>query len=560
MAQQQNWWMFHGDPAHTGEVTDTNITSATVAKLTNTHSINVPGSILSTPAIVDGFIYVGLANSHAAAVQTSNGGTMLKVDIETGQTVAQFSWSIDIDERDSHGFCGMGCTPAVINGKVYFSAFNGAVYCLNADDMSLSWKTNCRWEDPTQNQPIRNVRNYGAAPQAAGWSSPVVANGKVWVGIGEGENPDLFAFVYCLDANTGVVIWIFSTCQYVQGVNNAPNVLPDSFVALPLQAPTQFTLTNVTPVTLGTSVWSSIAYDEELDTLYCSTGNPVPDSALPSAGYSNGILFLRGSDGTFLNFVQFPPESSYRVSDIDIDVGGSPTLFVRDGRKVVGVGCKNGSYMICDAQTAEILTIRQMLPYMNDGTQIPTVDPHGDDTSANPNPSVTNEQSNALQAENFHGTYSTAALCTSQNRVFIGIGGNNYHYVGAGIDSNSTPFMRAMNMADLDDSWPLAGDPKKYTLAAAAMYTNPGESGISVPAVANDVVFMATTLVALYAFNAADGTLLWSDTTNFGMQTGGFNGGYGYCMGPAIWKDYVVAGALVTGGEGGVLNIYKLGS
>jgi hypothetical protein len=29
-------------------------------------------------------------------------------------------------------------------------------------------------------------------------------------------------------------------------------------------------------------------------------------------------------------------------------------------------------------------------------------------------------------------------------------------------------------------------------------------------------------------------------------------------MGPAIWQDYVVAGALVFGRDGGLLNIYKL--
>ena len=51
------------------------------------------------------------------------------------------------------------------------------------------------------------------------------------------------------------------------------------------------------------------------------------------------------------------------------------------------------------------------------------------------------------------------------------------------------------------------------------------------PAVANDVVFMATTRVALYAFSAHDGELLWADTDNFGPQTGGMSGGYGYCMG-----------------------------
>ncbi|MCU1229875.1 MAG: Quino(hemo)protein alcohol dehydrogenase, PQQ-dependent [Acidobacteria bacterium] len=104
----QNWWMYHGDPAHSGEVTESNISSTTIANLQNIASIDVPGSILSTPAIVDGFIYVGLANSHAPGVESANGGTVLKIDITNGKTVASFSWTIDVNERDSHGFTGMG--------------------------------------------------------------------------------------------------------------------------------------------------------------------------------------------------------------------------------------------------------------------------------------------------------------------------------------------------------------------------------------------------------------------------------------------------------------------
>ena len=50
--------------------------------------------------------------------------------------------------------------------------------------------------------------------------------------------------------------------------------------------------------------------------------------------------------------------------------------------------------------------------------------------------------------------------------------------------------------------------------------------------------------------------MLWED--QLGEQTGGFNGGYGYCLGPAVAGDFVVAGALVFGKRGGVLRIYSL--
>jgi len=100
------------------------------------------------------------------------------------------------------------------------------------------------------------------------------------------------------------------------------------------------------------------------------------------------------------------------------------------------------------------------------------------------------------------------------------------------------------------------GNPRRYSTCRPPMYTTMGESGLSSPAVVNDVVFFATTKLSLYAFAVADGRLLWQDV--LGWQTGGLNGGYGYCMGPAIWQNYVVAGGLIAGSDGGVLKIYAL--
>jgi outer membrane protein assembly factor BamB len=95
-----------------------------------------------------------------------------------------------------------------------------------------------------------------------------------------------------------------------------------------------------------------------------------------------------------------------------------------------------------------------------------------------------------------------------------------------------------------------------YTGSTPPMYTNPAECALSLPVVVNDLVFCATTHVSLYAFDAATGTPLWSD--QLGMQTLGLNGGYGFCFGPAVWGDYVVAGALVNGLDGGLLRIWSL--
>lgn len=553
--------MFHGDPAHTGLVQGSRIDSSNVGKLQVLHDIELAGPVLSVPAVVDGFVYVGLANSHDAP--GANGGQFLKIDAATGKTVAQFEWAIDPADGDTHGFMGMGCTPAIAtspldgNTYVYFSAFNGKLYCLSADDLHLVWVTDLRNADALHNQPVSNLGPGG--PPAAGWSSPVVAvdigNGCVFLGMGEGENPLLFGFVFCVDMTSGDVIWIYCTCQFEENVPNAANMLPPATVLGDL--PAGYTIGPQNPVIRGCSVWSSIAYDDSLGRLYCATGNPVPDSTLPSKGFSNGILALDATTGGYRGFFQAPPESSYRDTDVDVDFGGSPALFTVNGRRVVCAGCKNGGFFVLDAVTLQLLRWRQLLPYYNDGTQIPSVDPHVGPNDARMDPFVPNRMSQGEDQENYSGTYSTPAIHAEMGRIFIGVGGNNYHNVQAGIDYATTPFLRAMEWDTLEDAWEMDdSDPRLYLQAQPPMYRTPGESGLSSPAVVNDVVFCSTSKISVYAFDAWSGKMLWED--GLGEQTGGTNGGYGYCLGPAVAGDFVVAGALVFGKRGGVLRIYSL--
>lgn len=595
-----NWWMYHGNEQHTGHVeSGSRIDSRSVPGLKLLHSIQMPGPVVCIPSVVDGYAFLGIANNRFS--EGANGGAVYKVQLATGWIVATFAWDLGDDLPDGHGFAGMGCSPAVAvpeggtldEGKVYFSGFNGKVYCLSAADLSLVWALDLRHADLSKNQPVTNIRGTAEDPvpglptysPAAGWSSPVVADGRVYVGIGEGESPFLFSFIFCLDAQSGRVEWIYCTCQFEEGRDNRPNVLPREVVRDGL--PAGFEVFDGEPLVRGCSVWSSIAFDPKLNRLYFGTGNAVPDGALPSKGYSNGLMSLDASTGDFRGFFQVRAESSYRPSDNDIDVGASPTLFYRPGvdnqwpgtnptinRIVVGFGCKNGAYYLLDGEKMQLLSWRQMLPYYNNGLQIPTVDPHQGTTEESANlpgvhpplqPPVTNAESNATQGENFHGMYSCAAVCPQFARLFMGLGGANYNFVGSGIDTPTTPFMRAIDWNTMSDVWPFDDhDPKRYLKARPPMYTHDGECGLSSPAVVNDVVFCTTSNIAVYAFDVRDGALLWSH--NMGSQTGGYlkntpgnPGGYGFSMGPAVWADYVIAGALVLGKEaGGILEIFAL--
>jgi outer membrane protein assembly factor BamB len=597
------WWMYHNGAGHGGYVAQSAISSANAGQLQLKHQLQLGGPILSVPAVTNGFVYVGLANSKAS--YGGNGGSLLKVSLADGTVAATYTWDIPVGERDSHGFTGMGCTPAVTGGFVYFSAFNGKLYCLNEADLTVAWITDLRREDPMQNQPVTNDMGSDQDPPAAGWSSPLVVNGNVYVGMGEGENPDLFGFVYCLDAQTGKVKWVFCTSQFdppqydsngnqtSAGTPNQPNHIPQSVVRGTILP--GFTAADDSKAVRGASVWSGIAYDPDLDRLYLSTGNPQQgvDGGLPTAGgtgpvfpqpYTYSILSLDAAAGTFVDVFAPTQDTSYRETDTDVDFGGSPILYTQDGQKRVAVANKNGTVFVLD-QNLKLVAQRQMLPYDTGGHQVPTVDPHPASQALAP-PTPSNDESNdPLNAgENYSGTFGAPAVDPVNGRLFVGLGGPNYHSPGPGIDYQSTPFMRALDWNPVNGilpdaaQWPVADytfattqgnvTVQRYAGATPApvapdlgmagdqMYQNPGEGCIGSPMVVNGVVFVATQNISLYAFDSVTGKALWKD--DLGQQTLGLNGGYGYCMGPASDGTYVVAGALVNGRDGGVLRIYGL--
>jgi len=79
-------------------------------------------------------------------------------------------------------------SPAVANGKVYIGSYDKKVYCLDASTGTKIWE-------------------YTTGGNVS--SSPAVADGKVYVGSDDGK-------VYCFDASTGSKIWNYTTSNRVR--------------------------------------------------------------------------------------------------------------------------------------------------------------------------------------------------------------------------------------------------------------------------------------------------------------------------------------------------------
>jgi outer membrane protein assembly factor BamB len=531
----KNWWMYQHDERHSGVASGcSDIRSTNAGTLIEQSQVPVEGPINTKPSIVNGYVYIG-----SSKYGGSDKSVLYKIELATGTVVGKF----EVTGTAFYSISGIGGSPAIKGGKVYFSTVYGQIYCLDSSTMTTAlspppplWVTNLKAADMSKNQPVNNASGDS-------WSGPLVVNGNVYVGSGEGEgdfgssNPNTYGFVWCLDANTGVVKWVFCTSKFTNGAENSPNVIPNE-AAASWAAAHGFTVVADPPQT-GNAPWSSAAYDSVTRRIFIGTGNsqydvapgPGDGTAQPDYHYGSGLLALDADTGAFAGFFQPAVDDSYWTLDSDIDVPGSATVFTHGGHRVVGFGSKNGSYFLLDAHDLSIIARRQLLPRSGGngtptdrGTAIGTVVPTGG------------------AGENKWGVMGTAAMHSGLGTLFVGLGG----YAGIG-DSTKTPFMRAVDWDTLLDKWTttVTGGVARYTVPVPPMYSS-SEAGLSSPAVVNDVVFIATSKCALYALDAATGLCLWSAP---GLPAGGWPN---YALGPAIYGNYVVAGA------GKKVYIYKL--
>jgi outer membrane protein assembly factor BamB len=176
-----DWPMFMGNPAHTGQAESNN--PSAIKKLTLKWSYNFPSQVVASPVIVGQQLFVAADN-----------GNLYALDMKTQRPIWIF-----------HAQGGLSSTPAVVNGIVYVLSRDGHLYAIKQTDGLVLWSFATLGE------------NYFSAHGMYGWplnakpvvdpwdfylSSPVVQNGKVYFGSSDEH-------IYSLDAQTGALQWRF---------------------------------------------------------------------------------------------------------------------------------------------------------------------------------------------------------------------------------------------------------------------------------------------------------------------------------------------------------------
>ena len=158
-------------PAHSGEATGSSIKQD--GPRAEAHAASGQGSILSTPAVVDGYVYVGLANSPGAA--TADGS---EVDAATGRPV-EVHLEHQFSEVTRTAFAGWGAPRWWTAAST--KAHQRADLLPDANTLKEKWITRSQLrrheEQSAGHQRLPQWRRDRRA-EVSGWSSPAVVNGR----------------------------------------------------------------------------------------------------------------------------------------------------------------------------------------------------------------------------------------------------------------------------------------------------------------------------------------------------------------------------------------------
>jgi outer membrane protein assembly factor BamB len=242
-----------------------------------------PPGYQSSPTVYDGAIFIGSAT-----------GWFYKLNASTGAVMAKRY--IGFVPGRSCGASGAGfvdtATVAIdkATGKpmVYVGAPNEVMFAMYASNLKVKWRSVIA-------VPSKVVSDYYQ------WSSPTIANGRIYVGISSHcDKPLVPGGLISFNQVTGARIAKFYS------------------MSRPL---------------LGGSVWSSAAVGSAGD-VYISTGNPESKSGDPA----NSDAIVQLAPKTLRPLASFAVPKSQVIPDGDF--GSSPTLFGR----YVGACNKNGIY------------------------------------------------------------------------------------------------------------------------------------------------------------------------------------------------------------------------
>jgi quinohemoprotein ethanol dehydrogenase len=284
----------------------------------------------ASPLIVDGKMYT-----------TGTWSIVFALDAKTGKELWKYDPMVP-REWGRYACCdAVNRGVAIWKGLVYVATLDGRLIALDARNGHKRWEVNT----------IDRTKPYTIT------AAPHVIKGKVLIGNG-GAEYGVRGYLSAYDARTGQLAWRFYT---------VPGNPKNGFENPELEAAAKTWNGEWWVGGGGGTVWDSMAYDPELDTLYVGTGNGSPwsrDVRSPGGGdnlFLSSILAMNPDTGRLKWHYQVTPADNWDYTSTqhiilaDLVIDGKP-------RKVLMQAPKNGFFYVLDRVTGELLSADKYIP------------------------------------------------------------------------------------------------------------------------------------------------------------------------------------------------------
>ena len=299
------WPMWGRTPARTfAQPCESSLSTETVDRLVEDWRFTTEDVTTASVAVVDGTVYAG-----------DWSGAVYALDDATGEE----RWRFQTDVHDTVYSGQIVSSPAVadVDGEPsLFVAGGKTMYRLDAGTGEERWRFDAAFFDLSDDLDANDDVPSDRRPTEI-QSSPVVVDGMVLFGFDAHDSVGWRAGVVALDAVSGDVVWYYD---------------PDEGADEP---------------TGCAGVWSSPSVDVDAGRVFVGTAN-CPTSPEGWGPDTEAIVALDLATGE--RVWAFQP---HEPNNDDLDFAGAPNLFEVDGRPVVGLGNKDGTYYVVDRETGE---------------------------------------------------------------------------------------------------------------------------------------------------------------------------------------------------------------
>lgn len=465
-----SWPSFNGDYSGRrfsplARANDSNVSALSLAwvyRINAASSGPFPGSIKSTPVVVDGVMFFTIPD-HVWAI-----------DARSGRELWHFAWP-------SRGGIHIGNRGVGVYGKwLYFVTPDCNLVSLNMKDGKERWhKQIC---DP-------DLFYFASA-------APLIAGNHVIAGI-SGDDLDVPGYIQAHDPETGERQWRWYS-------------YPDPGTPEAKTWPTVEAMLHG-----GGMTWGSTTYDPELKTIYFGTGNPQPVIAhkgrMGDNLFTECIIALNVETGKLRWYFQSSPHDTH-----DWDANQTPVLMdaTIDGRprKLVAQAARNGYFFVLDRETGKNISTNKFakanwakgLDAKGQPIPDPAKHPQGDGALVSPNqagaanwPPPSYSPATGLFYVNASNAYSVYYIYDDEDKP-EGWGGNDRGGFSEGM-------LQAIDIKTgkikWSHKWEGAGGPRNGVLSTAG-----------------NLVFCADPQNNFVALNATTGQALWSANLGSGIS------------------------------------------